>query len=360
MPLSDRAAEEPGSRSLEELAGRFRRFAHMECRGSSPLYEQLALAVADDAEMLALAGEAPPGQPAPNLFFAAVHYLLIGAARGPLARFYPSLTQTPAAPEGAFSAFRDFCRDHAGAVRRLLATRRVQTNEVGRCAYLFPAFVTVAGEAGDAPLALVEIGCSAGLNLLWGRYGYRYGAGVVYGDPGSPVQLACELRGPARPPLARTLPRVALAIGVDLAVPDVDDPDDARWLVALVWPEQHERRAALRGAIEIARAARPRLITGDGVARLPELLAAVPAGVTPCVFHTHTINQLTAEARERLSAALAAEGARRELHRVSAEWLDGPDPRLELVSWRAGRASHRVLGACHPHGRWLRWKDPPA
>jgi hypothetical protein len=348
---------------IDALAARFRRFAERECRGSSPLYERLAMAIAGDGEMLALAGEAPSGQPTPNLFLAAVHFLLLGEAvdaRAPLARFYPSLTETPAAPEGAFVAFREFCRAHAGAVRRLLGTRRVQTNEVGRCAYLFPAFVTVAREAGDAPLALVEIGCSAGLNLMWDRYGYRYGDGASYGDPRSPVQLACELHGADRPPLTRRAPRVGLAVGVDLAVPDVDDPDDTRWLVALVWPEHHERRAALRGAIDIARAARPRVVTGDGLARLPELLDAVPAGMTACVFHTHTINQLTPEARERLAALLAAHGARRDLYRVSAEWLDGPDPRLELVSWRAGRPSHRVLGSCHPHGRWLRWEDRPA
>ena len=346
--------------AIDALAARFRRFAESECRGSSPLYERLARAVADDAEMLALAAEAPPGQPTPNLFLAAVHFLLLGTAGAPLARFYPSLTETAAAPDRAYPEFREFCRDNVAAVRRLLATRRVQTNEVGRCAYLFPAFATVAREAGDAPLALVEIGTSAGLNLMWPRYAYRYGDGVVHGDPRSPVQLSCELRGADRPPFPRAMPRVGLEVGVDLAVPDLDDPDDAGWLLALVWPEHHERRAALRGAIEIARAARPRLVTGDGLARLPGLLDAVPPGMTACVFHTHTINQFTVEGRERLSALLAAHGARRDLHRVSAEWLTGPDPRLELVSWRAGRVSPRVLGSCHPHGRWLRWEDRPA
>jgi hypothetical protein len=337
------------------LAERFRRFAEVECRGYSPLYERLALAVADDAELLALAAHAPAGQPAPNLFLAAAHWLLHGERDAPAARFYGSLDDAPAPPEGAAGAFRAFCLERADAIRNLLATRRVQTNEVGRCAYLYPAFGVIARLAGGRPLGVIEVGASAGLSLLWDRYGYRYGGGRVHGDPASPVQLACEVRG-APPPLPGRAPPVAMRVGVDLHAIDVADPAEAGWLEALVWPEHGDRRRALRGAIAVARREPPRLVSGDGLDVVPGLLAATPGEVAPCVVHTHTLNQFTAEARGRFAAVLESVGRARELYRLSAEWLGGPRPRLELTAWRGGRAARRLLAECDPHGRWLAWR----
>jgi hypothetical protein len=339
------------------LAERFRRFATVECRGASPLYERLALAVAEDAELLALAAHAPPGQPAPNLFLAAAHWLLHRERGAPAARFYASLTEAPAPAEGAAAAaFRAFCLERADVIRDLLATRRVQTNEVGRCAYLYPAFGAIARLAGGRPLGLIEVGASAGLNLLWDRYGYRYDGGPVHGDPASPVQLACEVRG-APPPLPERVPAVGMRLGVDLHAIDAADPEEAGWLEALVWPEHGDRRRALRGAIALARRDPPRLISGDGLELLPGLLAAVPVDVAPCVVHTHTLNQFTADGRARFAAILDAHGRGRELYRLGAEWLGAPRPRLELTAWRGGDALHRLLAECDPHGRWLAWRE---
>jgi hypothetical protein len=45
----------------------------------------------------------------------------------------------------------------------------VQQNEVRRCTLLLPAFALAAGTV-RSPLALVEVGASAGLNLLFDRY----------------------------------------------------------------------------------------------------------------------------------------------------------------------------------------------
>jgi hypothetical protein len=341
----------------EALARRFRRFAEAECRGVSPLYEHLALSIAADHELLALAADAAQGQPAPNLLLAAVHFLLLKDQADPLTQFYPNLTPMASSPDAAYPAFRAFCLAHSAAIRQLLATRRVQTNEVGRCAYLLPAFTLVATLAHERPLALIEIGTSAGLNLLWDRYGYRYGQDAVYGDLRSSVQIACTLRGNVRPPLPDRLPAVALRVGVDLHVVDIHDAEEALWLRALVWPEQLERAGLLHYAIEITRQRPPELLSGDGVTLLPEVLRTVPADAAVCVIHTHTINQFSAEARDRLSAVLAAYGARRDIYRLSAEWMSAPHPRLELTAWQNGQAHHRLLAYCDHHGRWLEWLD---
>ena len=307
--------------------------------------------------MLAIAAHAPPGQPVPNLLLASVRWLLLRGEGNPLAAFYPDLTDRPAPVTSAYPAFHAFCLAHGDAIRHLLATRRVQTNEVGRCAYLFPAFTLVAARAGDRPLALIEIGTSAGLNLMWDRYGYRYGDATVYGKRDSPVQLSCALRGATRPPLTSRFPAVARKVGVDLQVIDVADVEAVRWLQALVWPEEGERLRALREAVEIARVDPPELRSGDALEVLPSILDTVPADVPVCVFHTHTVNQFSPEARDRLSAMLAEHGCTRELYRLSAEWLGGVHPRLELTAWRDGRAEARLLAYCEPHGRWLEWVD---
>jgi hypothetical protein len=341
----------------EALGQRFRRFAEIEARGASPLYEHLASSVAEDQELLVLAAHAPPGQPVPNLFLGAVHLLLLQGERGPLSEFYPDLAEPAAPPTSSYPAFRSFCLSHPGAIRHVLATRRVQTNEVGRCAYLLPAFTLVAALARERPLALIEIGASAGLNLMWDQYGYTYGDGAVYGKPDSAVQLSCAVRGDRRPPVSSRTPAVARKVGVDLHVIDVCDPDAVQWLQALVWPEARERAQALRTAIEITRAHPPELRSGDGLDVLPAVLRTVPDDVPVCVFHTHTVNQFSAEARDQLSAVLADHGRTRELYRVSAEWLGTTHPQLELTAWRGGHAEERLLAYCDPHGRWLEWRD---
>jgi hypothetical protein len=228
----------------EALARRFAGFAQRECH-ASPLYEQLALGIADDPQLLAIATQARQDQPTPNLFLAAVHFLLLQGLPHPLAAFYPSLSPTTPSAEDPYPSFHAFCLEHAEAIRSLIGTRLVQTNEVQRCACLLPAFTHVAARTGGRPLALVEIGASAGLNLLWDRYGYDYGDERRCGDANSPVQLACSIHGGLHPPLPAALPTVATRVGLDLHPLDVRDPDAALWLRALVWPDEVGRAELL-------------------------------------------------------------------------------------------------------------------
>jgi hypothetical protein len=339
------------------LAQRFVRFAEVECRGASPLYERLAQSIAADDELLTLAANAGSGQPAPNLLFAAVHFLLREEPTDPLREFYPSLVTRAKSPGDADRAFRAFCLHRAPAIRALLATRRVQTNEVRRCTYLLPAFGVVAQLAAHRPLALVEVGASAGLNLLWDRYGYCYDGDAWYGNPASKVELRCTLRGDLRPPLPGVFPVIGWRVGVDLHPIDLRDDDAVRWLEALVWPEEEDRASILRAAIEIAREDPPTLVAGDGVRVLPDVLRTIPDDEAVCVFHSHTLNQFSVEARERFESVLADLASTRTIYRLSAEWLGHLLPRLTLTTWRDGQATERLLGHCDHHGRWLEWLD---
>jgi hypothetical protein len=336
------------------LAQRFERFARRECY-ASPLYERLSLGIAHDPETLAIASQAKPGQPVPNLFLAAVHFLLLMGVSHPLATFYPSLPSGGFASADPYPSFRAFCLEHQESILELISTRLVQTNEVRRCGCLLPAFTQVAQHAEGRPLALVEIGASAGLNLLWDRYGYDYGTGRGIGDVCSPVQIACRLHGDQRPMLPDTLPPVGMSVGLDLNPIDVCDADAALWLRALIWPDEAGRAELLQQASQVAQQDPPRLLAGDALDLLPEVLGTIPADQTLCVFHTHTMNQFPPEARSRLSALLAEHAAGQDLYRISIEWFGRGYPCLELASWEGGMRAERLLAHCDAHGEWLEW-----
>ena len=149
---------------LESVSGQFRAFAE-ECRQFSPLYERLAMGIAEDPEVMTLAAQARRGERAPNLFLAAVQYLVLKGTRHPVAQFYKDGSEPLDDP---YRDFRAFCLEHAATITALITTRMVQTNEVRRSALLLPAFVLVSREAQGRPLYLMEIGAAAGLNLSLG------------------------------------------------------------------------------------------------------------------------------------------------------------------------------------------------
>ena len=341
---------------LRKLAQTFKRFSEETYRGSSPLYAALSKGVANDFDVLDIASSAR-GRPVPNLLFAAVHFLLLrGGAVDQLSSFYASLTPNPHPNSEAYPHFREFCVANESAIRDLLSNRLVQTNEVGRCAYLLPAFSLIAGENPGQPLSLVDIGTSAGLHLLWDRYFYEYGNCVVTGDESSGVRIQTEVRGTKVPPISDSFPPVAFRIGLDLNPIRLTDPDSALWLRALIWPE-HERRAAqLEAAIGLAIDDPPTLIAGNALETLPVVLDRIPAESTLCIFHNYTLNQFSQEDGGRFNSILDKFSMDRDVHLVSGEGRWGHDyATLELVTIKAGCRSSRKLANVDFHGKWLEW-----
>jgi hypothetical protein len=317
---------------------------------NSKLYAHLSERILEDPELLELAARAPVGQPPPNLFFGAVHYLLLRGVSHPLARLYPSLNGGRDIGEDPFPAFRAFCLANAGAITDLLRRRTVQTNEVGRSSALQRGFAVVARRTG-LPLALVEIGASGGLNLIGERYGYSYG-GLEVGDPAAEVRIECRLRGDLKPPLG--IAPIAWRIGIDRNPIDTGDADQALWLRALVWPDQPWRAELLLAAIRSARTDPPRVLRGDALDLLPEVLAAAPPDTALCVFSSFTLYQLQLPEARRLEGILADAGRRRPIHQLTLEWNPAERPYLELHDPSGGLVR---LAAAHDHGQWLEWLD---
>ena len=260
--------------------------------------------MAQDPDILDMVAASPPSQQNPTLLFACVHDLLLSGHEHPLARYYPTVTTEGAWPpsEGdPFVEFASFCREHRRALTELLATRSTQTNEVGRSAVLLPALHAVAARH-SRPLAIADLGASAGLNLLFDRYAYDYGT-TCAGDPASAVRIECEVRQGTLPDLSRAL-TAPFRTGIDLHPMDLDDDGDCRWLLACQWPDHPDRFARLDAAIHLARCApeRPRVVVGDMVEDLERLTDGAPADAQLCVLHTWVAAYLSPDQQHASSA----------------------------------------------------------
>ena len=306
--------------------------------------------------MKSLAALARTGQPHANLILAAVHFLLLRGADDPLKRFYATAGGS-GAPEGEdpFPHFKAFVHKHYDEIEPLIRTRVTNTNEVGRSALLHPAFRAIGAETG-APLSLIEVGPSAGLNLIWDWYGVRYtkdGATAATINDAASLIIECELRGAALPPTG-PIPRVGGRIGLELNPVDLSNADDRDWLRALIWPDQVSRLERLDRAIALFAQHKPDIRTGDALALLPDALGAVPRDHAAVVYHTIAVYQFSKEMREALESILTVAGLRRPVWRVSFEY-DGQLYILSLIRYRDGTREETRLASCHPHGTWLEW-----
>lgn len=258
---------------------------------------------------------------------AGLHYLVLGGLAG-------------------WGAVDEALEEHADFLRRFVAEQPVQTNEVQRSWVLLPLFLHA---VGSADVHVVELGASAGLNLVWDRYRYRYEAGE-WGPQDTPLALAGEERRSLPARLLAEAPRVLSRIGIDRAPVDATTEEGARLLRSFVWADQDERLERLERAIRALRADPPELVRGDVADVLPGVLERLRPGGMTLVFQTAVFGFLTSEARARVREQLDAPG--RELVFVSS----GP-PRDDPRSWgmrifRPG-GQREFVGHADFHGAWL-------
>ncbi len=340
-----------------DLSAAFERFALVEAPDlDSPMYAELAAGVAGDDELLALAARRQQRQPAPNMLFGAVQYLLLQGMEHSLAAHYPILSE-PERPQGpAFPLFRAFCLERREQVEELIATRRTQTQVVRRCTCLLPAFGLVFREAA-APLALIDVGASAGLNLNFDRYAYRYlraGREVLrWGRDTARVALQADLRGPGTLPAPPEEIPVASRDGIDVNPIDLADRDELLWLRALIWPEHVERHGQLVDAAAELKDSPIRLHRGDASRDLAHLLERVPAEVALVVYSTIALYQIPREGRRRITEALEAQSRERPVWRVALEGVHPPS--LTLSRYLDGSGRPELLARASPHGWWVDW-----
>jgi hypothetical protein len=317
----------------DRLAAIYHHFADREARGRSPLYETLAHAIAGDEETLSRLLTLPPAKRQPNLVLAAARLV--------------------AGVQADWPRFRDALRTHWPDIEAVILTRSTQTNEPNRCAALLPILAGL-----KQPLALIEVGASAGLCLLLDRYAYNYGGHRVRAADAHPdaPEFCCTLTPDTHRPEA--VPRIAWRAGLDLNPLSVNDPDQMAWLETLVWPEQTDRTRRLKAAIRIARIDPPRIVKGDLLKDLRPLIDEAPEDATLVIFHTAVLDYIRNETdREAFATSMASacdtwisnEGAR--VFPSIATRLSTPiKPGRFLLS-----VNGQPVAAADPHGVTLDW-----
>jgi hypothetical protein len=309
------------------------RAATRDLVGHSSVHVAWATRVADDPEILALIDRLPRERRQPSLLFSVARWL--------------------GAPENEYPALRSWLLKHWPKVEAAARVRRPQTNEVGRCAPLLAALERIPG-----PLALLEVGASAGLCLTPDRYSFRYDEGPVIGA-GAPL-IGCCTSGSGRSP--RRLPQIVWRRGIDLDPLSVADPEDVRWLESLLPPDRPDRLDRLRQAVGTVGDDPPEVVAGDAVEALPALAAAAPSSATLVVVSLGTLVYLPPDARTGFPGLVEQLGARLvTLEGVAvvpgiADQIatrSAPEPRPFVLA-----LDGEPLAFTSPHGDRMSWLSP--
>ena len=349
------------------LADRFRRHAG----DAQHLYGHLMRSMAQDWEaggpvrqVCAGYEHAPSGSALQLRLLAGVFRLVLQGRAPELVPYYPCLGGDRP-PDGAWPVVRPVIADHVEVLRDALEVAP-QTNEIGRSAALLSGLFDLVARSGVRRIRLLELGASAGLNLLVDHIGFA-GPGWRWGDSGSPLRLEDAIQGPVVPQELAVVQRR----GCDLAPADPRTAEGRQLLTSFVWPFDLHRHARLRAALQVA-AAHP--VTVDAAAAsawLPVQLAEAPDDRAVLTVVWHSITQLYWPPAELVAVedALAAHGAHHRLARVGMEYEGeesptGPvrQPVLRTWLWEPGRTSRpdvRVLGTAHEHGIPVRLRPSP-
>ncbi|HEX8391972.1 MAG TPA: DUF2332 domain-containing protein [Longimicrobium sp.] len=314
------------------LRERYRNFAEIETRGSSALYSEMAARVSQSEALLRLIARLPPAKQQPNLVFAATRRLF----------------GTPADA----ADFERTLLAHPEPIRALILARSTQSNEPGRCATLLPAMARL-----PEPLAIIEVGASAGLCLLPDRYAYDYGRASLRPDGAGPDTPVFPCRASSDTPLPERMPRIVWRAGLDLSPVDLGDEEDVAWLQTLVWPGDDARAERLGQAVAVARRDPPEVVRGDLVDDLAALAARAPRDVTLVVFHTAVLAYVDAQKRDRFARLVARLGAvwisnesADVLPRVAARLRTAPPPGHSVLA-----VNGEPVAVTHMHGLSIDW-----
>lgn len=333
------------------ISEQFQHFAKYECENSSKLYEILSYQIAQDQALIEIASHIPIGQPKPNLLFASVQYLLLNT-QDPLKAYYSSFTENPLPIEEAFLPFKKFVLNNEDSLKALFQTKLVQTNEVRRCAYLYPLFTEIYREH-QKPLALIEIGTSAGLQLGVERYNYLYNEELFVMNSENTLTLSSTNTGEPLPPSICSTPNVKTRIGIDLNPINLKDKNELNWLQALIWPEHSERRNLLLRAAEVVTQLDIQFVRGDAISMLEDICHQVPQDELIVIFHTHVANQIPKDIRLDLMEQLKFLSHQRPLYHCYNNMFDEKLHQDFIIHGEI--IEKRLMEKTDGHARWFKW-----
>lgn len=324
----------------------------------APLYAALMRGMADDLEAGGPVADVLGDRPAPReadvlqlRLLGGLHRLVLTRRAPLLATFYRSVGGG-AAPDDVWPVARDVVAAHVAELRAALEVPP-QTNETGRAAALAVGLRVAARERGVGEVRLLEVGASAGLNLLVDRFRVTATGGgwPDWGPAGSPVDLTGTVR-PAAGPVADDGAddgaddvRIVARGGCDLAPVDPRSAEGRLRLTSFVWPDHAERHRRLAGALALAAAHPVPVDRADAAPWLAARLAGPDDGVLTVVWHSVFLQYLDDAARAALQAVVDEAAARRPVARLALE-----APRAPYLGAPLLTLDGVVLGTAPAHG----------
>ena len=373
--------------TVEDMSGFFRHFVSEV--SNSPLYAALCPLLAEDHMALSMYADVPGTQRRPNLLLAALHYSVLRDQTHSFAGWFKTVGGAKSADDPQLqNALSTFVQERFDELKELVSKGATQTNEVGRSALVLPALATL-GDEQSKTVAIVEIGTSAGLNLRPNAYAITYsnpdGTSTTVGPSESPVRIATnssQSPGPL-PFTAIEALRLGSPIGVDLNPLDPTDDFQARWLCALIWPDDTTRFLRLRAALNYAADHPIDIVQGDAVATVGAHIASIPDEEYPVVVTTWVLTYLTEPQRRAFSEELDKAAQTRDFawiameHPAYANGLPWPneviatwgsqslDPVLQTIvksgtplvvhRYQNGVRTSQWIASVHAHGHWINW-----
>jgi hypothetical protein len=343
---------------IEKIQDRFAIFAEQECKFSSAFYYDLSLKISKDDEMSRMASYASYGQPIPNIFLAAVHYIVLKNKGCELAKYYPSVNKDLNVQELPYQLFKEFCIKYEAQIIELISTRIVQTNVISRCSYLMPILSELINK-GQKNACIIDIGASAGLNLNFDLYEYWTDGQKIYGD--SSVKIEFQTIDSA---IKSILPINYLIrkIGIDQNLINPQNEDEKLWLNALIWPDHLERFNSMEKALELRQNDRIDMIKASEVNQFEEIINNQRADETLIIYATHTLYQFSPDNRHDFFTMLDRIGKKRDFDFLSVEstrYLQekykSSQTVIELTSYTNGKKNEKFIAETNGHGNWIRW-----
>lgn len=310
-------------KQIQRISETYQRFALLEAAGRSPIYQAWAKRVAASNTILAFLAQLPPDKQQPNLLFASLRSV---AGHPPSAGDF----------EETLMAERDQVRD-------FILSHSTQTNEPGRCAALLPALKHI-----DGPVALIEVGASAGLCLLPDKYGYDWGLSRLAAPTSDAPVFPCAVAGNL--PFPHRHPRIIWRAGLDLSPLSVRNDKDVDWLLNLVWPEDTERQNRLTATIRLARKYQPKIHHGDLRHDLMDMINQAPDHATCVVWHSAVLTYVAHQSDRNAFA--------KQMLASKAVWISNESPRVFPQFSKKAAPPARGLFALTINGRLRGWTGP--
>lgn len=343
--------------NLEKIKERFIAFAEFECQGNSSLYYDLSRHISNDEDLLKIASKTRIGQPIPNIFLAAVHYLLLKNPNNELANYYPS-NQNKQVSEIPFTLFKTFCMENKNEIIDIITKRIVQTNVINRCAYLMPILSKIIAEE-NRPTTIIDIGTSAGLTLNFNQYEYWYNGHTVFGN--SKVKVKSDIKDSEIPKIYQINQRLS-KIGIDQNIIDLTNEDEILWLKALIWPDQLERFTAMGEALKLEELKNIQFVKAKFISDFEKEILKVNKDENLIVYSTHVLYQFSEDQKDAFHLMLDRIGSHRDFYFLSVEGVEilkqsynSKEIVIELVHYKGHKKEQAFIAETNGHGNWIKW-----